>query len=386
MNVYTFDLMPWPHLKGPATFPMPNQEYNPELGHRLYREHFEQLELCDALGFDAICFNEHHFSPYGGMPSPNLIVAALTQRTQRVKLGIMGNCLPIRGHPIRVAEEVALLDVISGGRIISGFLRGIPQEFMAYNVDPTDSRERFDEAWDLIVKAWTEDKPLDWEGKYFHYKGVSIWPKPLQKPHPPLVFAGNTAESVDWAARKKVALASSMFPTESLKETFDYYREKCREHGWAPKPQDISTQRHIYVAETREKAREEAEPHLHYFWQVLLAQLNSPSLLKMRSEALNTSRSYEFKSAGERPKLWELTFDRCQAEGYSIIGDPEYVIRQLRAQQKALGFGTIMGFFHFGSMPHHLAVKNLQLFAREVLPHVRENGSSLPPHGERFAA
>jgi len=372
MKVYVFDLMPWPHLKAPAVFPMPNREYDPALGRVVYKEHFDLLELCDSLGFDAICFNEHHFSPYGGMPSPNLVVAALTQRTRQAKLGIMGNCLPIRGHPIRVAEEVALLDIMSGGRIISGFLRGIPQEFMAYNVDPRDSRERFDEAWDLIVKAWSAEEPFDWEGKYYRYRGVSIWPKPLQKPHPPLVFAGNTAESVEWAAQKKVDLASSMFPTESLRETFDYYRKKCAEAGWSPAPAQISTQRHIYVAETQAKAREEAEPHLLYFWQVLLAQLNSPALLRMRSEGLNSPRSYEYKSARERPKLWELTFDQCQAEGYSIIGDPEYVIGELKAQQKLLGFGTIMGFFHFGSMPHHLAVKNLTLFAGEVLPHVRD--------------
>lgn len=371
MKVYAFDLMPWPHLKAPATFPMPNREYDPERGHRLYREHFDQLALCDTLGFDAICFNEHHMSPYGGMPSPNLIVAAMTQRTERVKLGIMGNCLPIRGHPIRVAEEVALLDVISGGRIISGFLRGIPQEFLAYNVDPRESRERFDEAWDLIIKAWTAEEPFDWEGKYFRYRGVSIWPRPLQRPHPPVVFAGNTAESVEWAARRKVALGSSMFPTESLKGTFDYYRRQCAAHGWTPGEEHITTQRHIYVAESGARAREEAEPHLNYFFQVLMAQFRSERVQQVRNEALNSARSYEYKADGARPKLWELTFDRCQTDGYSIIGDPDHVIGELRAQQQALGFGAIMGFFHFGSMPHDLAEKNLRLFAKEVLPYVR---------------
>lgn len=374
MKVHIFDLIPWPYLKEPSVFPMPNREYNAELGHLLYKQHFDLLELCDALGFDGVSFNEHHMSPYGGMPSPNVIVAAMTQRTRRVTLGIMGNCLPIRGHPLRVAEEVALLDVISEGRVLSGFMRGIPQEYLAYSVDPRDSRERFDEAWDLIIKAWTADAPFDWDGKYFRYKGVSIWPRPFQKPHPPVAFAGNSAESVEWAARKRVTLASSMFPTESLRGTFDYYRQKCREAGWTPGPEHVITQRHIYVAETSRRAREEAEPHLNYFYQTLLAQLKSETITRVRSEVLNTPRSYDYKTTKERPKLWELTFDQCQAEGYSIVGDPDHVIRQLRYQEKELGFGTMMGFFHFGSMPHQLAEKNVRLFASEVLPHVRGSG------------
>jgi alkanesulfonate monooxygenase SsuD/methylene tetrahydromethanopterin reductase-like flavin-dependent oxidoreductase (luciferase family) len=370
MKVHVFDLIPWRYLKAPAVFPMPNSEYRPELGHELYKEHFDFLALAETLGYDGISFNEHHFSAYGGIPSPNVIVAALTQRTKTITLGIMGNCLPLRGQPMRIAEEVALLDVISGGRVISGFMRGVPQEFLAYNIDPKESRGRFNEAFELIVKAWTAEEPFDWEGRYFRYRHVSLWPKPLQKPHPPIVFAGTTAESVEWAAEHHVSLASSFAPTSGLADTFDYFRSKSAEHGWTPGPENISLQRHIYVAETNAKAREEAEAHLDYFFQTLMAPLGSDAVRSLATQGLASARSLEYRK-GERPKLWEMTFDRAQAEGYSIIGDPDHVIRALRAQQRALGFGTIMGFFHFGSMPTALAIKNIELFARAVLPHVR---------------
>jgi alkanesulfonate monooxygenase SsuD/methylene tetrahydromethanopterin reductase-like flavin-dependent oxidoreductase (luciferase family) len=372
VKVHVFDLMPWPYLREPAVFPMPNADYKPELGNLLYKEHFDFLELAEALGFDGISFNEHHFSAYGGIPAPNIIVGALTQRTKKITLGIIGNCLPLRGHPIRIAEEVALLDVISGGRVISGFVRGVPQEFLAYNVDPKESRGRFNEAFDLIIKAWTAEEPFDWDGEFFRYKHVSLWPKPLQKPHPPIVFAGTTAESVEWAAEHNVSLASSFAPTDGLRDTFDYYRTQSQQHGWTPGPENISLQRHIYVAETNAKAREEAEAHLLYFFQTLMAPLGSDTVRNLAAQGLGSARSMEYRKVKERPKLWEMTFDRAQGDGYSIIGDADFVIRELKAQQRALGFGTIMGFFHFGSMPHSLAVKNITLFAKDVLPHVRD--------------
>src|SRR5215510_1980356 len=143
------------------------------------------LSLHDAL---PICINEHHAKPYGLMPSPNLIAAVLTQRTRRIKIGIFGNLPALHANPIRLAEEVAMLDCMSGGRIISGFVRGVPQEYLALSASLPDARDRLQEAWDLIVKAWTTRQPFDWHGKYFHYDRVSIWPRPLQEPHPPIVL------------------------------------------------------------------------------------------------------------------------------------------------------------------------------------------------------
>src|SRR5205814_7029266 len=139
-------------------------------------------------GFDAIGINEHHAKPYGLMPSPNLVAAALSQRTRRIKIAILGNLPALHDNPVRLAEEIAMLDCMSGGRIISGFVRGVPQEYLALSVPIADARERLGEAWDLIVKSWTHHAPSAWHGKYFNYGRVSIWPRPRQHPHPPIVL------------------------------------------------------------------------------------------------------------------------------------------------------------------------------------------------------
>src|SRR5262245_22020371 len=196
MQVYAFDLMPWPHLAEPSYYPDSNRLFDPGLGRQVYDEHFRQMELYEECGYDAVCINEHHAKPYGLMPSPNLIAAVLTQRTKRIKIGIFGNLPALHANPVRLAEEVAMLDVMSGGRIISGFVRGVPQEFLAYSVPLADARPRLTEAWDLIVKAWTERQPFQWRGKYFDYDRVSIWPRPLQEPHPPRPAQIEKAEDV----------------------------------------------------------------------------------------------------------------------------------------------------------------------------------------------
>src|SRR5574342_256314 len=177
MQFFYFHLMPWPHLPrdfdrayDSAWVTLPNRLYDPKKGHRLYNEYLDELEYAERLGFDGLGVNEHHQNAYGTMPSPNLMAAALIRRTQRAKIAVLGNAIPLRDHPLRVAEEVAMLDVMSGGRIISGFVRGIGCEYLSLGVNPSYSRERFFEAHELILRAWTEDGPFSYEGK--HYRAV----------------------------------------------------------------------------------------------------------------------------------------------------------------------------------------------------------------------
>src|SRR3989442_3320812 len=203
MQVYAFDLMPWPYLAEASYYPDSNRLYEPALGRKVYDEHFRQMKLYEECGYDAICINEHHAKPYGLMPSPNLIAAALTQRTKNIKIGIFGNLPALHANPIRLAEEVAMLDVMSGGRIISGFVRGVPQEFLAYSVPLADARPRLTQAWELVVKAWTEREPFEWRGKYVNYHRGSIWPRPLQQPHPPIILPADSDEGLEIAASRR---------------------------------------------------------------------------------------------------------------------------------------------------------------------------------------
>ena len=211
MQFYNFHLMPWPHL--PADFAtnkekyptswvtFSNSHYDPVEGQNLYNRYLDELEYAEKLGFDGVCVNEHHQNAYGTMPSPNVMAAMLARRTSKVKIGVIGNGLPLRDHPLRVAEEIAMLDVVTGGRIISGFVRGIGCEYYSMGVNPTYSNERFREAHDLIIKSWTDPGPFRWEGKHYEVRYVNVWPRPLQKPHPPIWIPGfGSKETIEWCA------------------------------------------------------------------------------------------------------------------------------------------------------------------------------------------
>ena len=190
MKVFVFDLVPYSenldHLKvgKELPWPLPARHFKPEVAVRTYAEHLAAWEAMDRLGYDGVGFNEHHTSPYGLMNSPNLLAAAAAQRTQRLKLLVYGNLLPLH-DPLRLAEELAMLDCMSNGRIVSGFARGIPREHNVYRVPLSDSRARFEEAWEIISRAWTEEV-FSYEGRFWSYRDVAIWPRPVQQPHPPV--------------------------------------------------------------------------------------------------------------------------------------------------------------------------------------------------------
>src|SRR3954453_18516301 len=172
--------MPWPYLPPDfderyhsAWMDFPNAQFDPRAGHELYNRYLDELEMAERLGYDGVCVNEHHQNAYGTMPAPDLVAAWIAARTERIPIGIIGNALPLHANPLRVAEEVAMLDVISGGRIISGFVRGTGMEYFSSGVNPAHSQERFWEAHDLIVRAWTERGPFAWEGKPYRLPYVN---------------------------------------------------------------------------------------------------------------------------------------------------------------------------------------------------------------------
>ncbi len=171
MKFYYFHLMPYPmeHDEPSSWVTLSNRHYDPAVGHTLYNQYLDQLEYAEQLGWDGLCVNEHHQNCYGTMPSPNVMAAMLVRRTIRAKIAILGNGLPLRENPLRIAEEIAMLDVASGGRVISGFVRGISAEYFSTAVNPTHSRERFYEAAELILRAWTEEGPFPFDGRFYRY-------------------------------------------------------------------------------------------------------------------------------------------------------------------------------------------------------------------------
>ena len=377
MRVTVFHLMPWQYATDEVAWPFSEDSYDAALGSELYQTYLDQLEFAAELGFDSIGLNEHHFTAFGLDPSPNLLAAQLAHRTDDVDITVYGNVLPIRGHPIRVAEELAMLDNLTEGRLISGFVRGIPSEYAAYGVDPNESRARFAEAWDLIVRAWTEPEPFDFHGEYFSYDDVYIWPRPYQDPHPPLRMPAESEKSIQYAAERRVPIGRVFVGTESLASTYDRYREIAEtEYGWEPGPEHFASNRPVYVAETMERAREEAEEHLRYFYETLLGGVFKAGAVRAVGDTEyreENAFAYEEAAPDKGQQAMNFDFEAYQERGEIIVGDPSYVAGELESQYEATGgFGELIGLFQFGTLPDELTRKNLELFADEVMPEIRD--------------
>jgi alkanesulfonate monooxygenase SsuD/methylene tetrahydromethanopterin reductase-like flavin-dependent oxidoreductase (luciferase family) len=376
MKFYFFHLMPWPHLPddfdekyNSAWVTLPNEIYKPELGVGLYNRYLDELEYADKVGFDGICVNEHHQNAYGNMPSPNLMAAALVRRTKNAKIAILGNALPLRANPLRIAEEIAMLDVMSNGRIISGFVRGIGAEYYSLNMDPTESRERFLEAHDLIIKAWTEPGPFPFEGKYYRYKYVNIWPRPLQKPHPPIWLpSSGSIETIQWAAERRYPFCSVFTPVENIKRMFDQYREHCETLGYEPHPEQLGFAAGPYVAETDAKAREELEPHVMWFFQkafkMPMEYLLPPGYVTEKSLRMMIAQGFKHPS--------EMSFDELDKLGMLTYGSPKTVIDKLKDRYKELGGYGFLVSGVAGNIPHWKVIKSADLMATEVMPVLRK--------------
>ncbi|MGQ4556579.1 LLM class flavin-dependent oxidoreductase [Halobellus sp. GM3] len=376
MEVINFHLMPWQDASDMA-WPYSEDKFDPDIGSDLYQTYFSQLEYSEELGFDIIGFNEHHYTAYGLMPGPNLVASHMAARTDDIGLAVLGNVLPIRGNPVRLAEEMAMLDNISDGRMTSGFVRGIPTEYAAYNIDPNESRGRFEEAWKLITKAWTAEDPFDWDGEYWQYDDVYIWPRPKQDPHPPLWMPAESQQSLEWAAEQKVPIGQVFVGTQNLVDSAKYYRKVAREqHGWEPTEEYIWPARKTYVAETDEKAREEAKEHIEFFYNNLLGGLYRAGAVQQVGESAyreDDSFSYADHAPEKGQKAMEADFEALVESGEIIVGSPETVTAEIEHQYEAIGgFGKFIGLFQFGSLPDHLVRRNMELFADEVMPEIKK--------------
>src|SRR5579864_5582624 len=210
---------------------LPNRLYDPQKGAEEYQAYLEQLAYAEPLGFDIIAVNEHHQTAYGMMPAPNLIASALIQRTKKAKIAILGRALPLVGNPIGIAEEFAMLDNLSKGRIITGFVRGIGTEYHATGINPVFSHERFQEAHDLIVAAWTRPGPFEFEGDHFNFRYVNLWPRPFQRPHPPIwIPSQGSSETIKWAAApdRKYPFLVTFSAADLVVRYLNMYREQAR--------------------------------------------------------------------------------------------------------------------------------------------------------------
>ena len=386
MDVFAFDLLPYPehldHLKvdGELPYPLSKKHFKPDVAVRNYREHLDAWAEMEALGFDGVGFNEHHTSPYGLMTSPNIMAAAASQRLQRMKILIYGNLLPIH-EPLRLAEELAMLDCLSGGRLISGVARGIPREYKAYNVSLADSRARFEEAWEIIKLAWTEEV-FSYSGKFWTYRDVAIWPRPVQQPHPPVWVPVTTSqESLEWAARQNAPITPGAVGTLAARQDMVRYYASClAKAGHAFTPAHIVTPASVYIADSRAQAEKEAGPYLLYFFHTLFSHGNLYNVAGQRDAGYVKEDGLAWLRPENRDAFLKALqgFRRMTAEDLKgnerlCWGSPAEVRDALIRLAESLGSNTLLVQFNQGAMPHEMFVRQIRRFAQDVLPDLKRH-------------
>ncbi len=372
MKFFFFHLMPWPYLpddyRGPAWVTCPNALYDPERGTDLYGRYLDELCYAEALGFDGVVINEHHANAYGNMPSPNLIGAILARQTKRVKIAIVGNALPLYDPPTRVAEEFAMIDVISGGRLIAGMVVGGGPEYYSNGLNPTYAREQFYEAHDLIIQAWTRPGPFEFHGAHYQLRYVNPWPRPRQQPHPPVWIPGvGSLETMEFCARHRYAyMGIPYFHRRVFERNFDSLREACAGQGYAPDPEQLGWLTPVYVSDTDAQAWAEYEPHLWYFVRRLLegVLIVPPGYTTARSMVRLAQARNDFMANCR-------TRQDIEAGDFALVGSVATVQQKMAALIERYGVGNVLALLQLGTLPADLTRRNMELYAREVLPFLR---------------
>jgi alkanesulfonate monooxygenase SsuD/methylene tetrahydromethanopterin reductase-like flavin-dependent oxidoreductase (luciferase family) len=322
--------------------------------------------LADGLGYATVKIVEHYFRAYGGYsPSPLIFLAAAAQRTRRIRL-VTGAVLPAFNHPLKLAAELAMVDCISGGRLDAGFARAfLPHEFEAFEVSMEDSRPRFEEGISAVKRLWTEAR-VTFEGRFHRFKDVTLLPRPVQKPHPPILVAAiATSESFIWAGEQGYGLMFVPYLSdyEDLAQKITLYRDTYRAATRGKEPPPPSMALHLYMTESTASARREAKPYVEQYMAIF-----QESAAAWTGRQSSQYRGYELM----QERLQALTYDRVLGEGRALIGDPGAVLEQLRHLRQQ--FGPIQPEMQvmFGDMDQTQARRSVELFGREVLPAVAD--------------
>jgi alkanesulfonate monooxygenase SsuD/methylene tetrahydromethanopterin reductase-like flavin-dependent oxidoreductase (luciferase family) len=383
MKVTFFNLLPWPHL--PADFrqkyrsvwvDIPSSLYDPVKGHVVYHTYLDQLEYAETLGFDGIGVNEHHANAYGLMPSPNIMAATLSRRTSRAALVDLGNSIALYNPPLRVAEEFAMLDVLSGGRLVCGFPVGTSMDTnYCYGTIPAETRDRYDEAHELIMRAWREDEPFAFNGRYTKLRYVNCWPKPIQKPRPPVFIpGGGSIETWDFCIDNTYSYSYLSFSGYLRgKALMDGYWKRVAERGVDDSPYRAGFAQIICVGETDAEAEQLYAEHILYFFNRCLhvypGFADAPGYRTIKT--LQAGALPQFTPKGLQ-NFTELTWKRLVEDGFVIAGSPETVRERMVEMIRGLHVGNVFCLLQMGDMPDDKVRHSTKLFAERVMPQLRD--------------
>jgi alkanesulfonate monooxygenase SsuD/methylene tetrahydromethanopterin reductase-like flavin-dependent oxidoreductase (luciferase family) len=355
-----------------------NKYFDPVAGSRLYNEYLDHYLYAEEMGIEGIMLNEHHNAPFCMQAKCNVFASILAAATKKVKIVLLGNPLPLAENPVRLAEELSMIDMISKGRLVSGFVRGGGQEQLATGVNPAFNRERFQEAHDLIVKAWTVPGPFRWEGAHYQHRVVNPWAVPLQKPHPRIWIPGVISkETIVWAAEHGYPYIALNTPVDRTNQIWKIYDDAAAEAGFAPGPDYHGLLKQIHVAETEEKAVENAR---QFMWmQGEFTGLAHPvwSTPSGYGSPENRRAFVEFASGVSKNPRYRPPLEKQMEELMIIAGTPKTVIVKLRELLERTRPG-ILGFWgNDGSVTNEDAKTCIRLLGQEVMPAVREIAKEL---------
>ncbi len=382
MKMLWFHLMPyteWPEdfreKHDSVWVDIDSELFDPARAHLMYNDFMDEMEYAAAVGFDGVCVNEHHNNAYGLMPSPNLIASAVARRTNDAAICLMGNSIALYNPPIRVAEEIAMLDCIAGGRVIAGFPVGSPMDTcFAYGQNPAMLRERYLEAHDIILKAWTDPATFAFNGRFNKLRYVNIWPRPVQKPHPPIwIPGGGSIETWRWCAEMDYVYSYlSYFGYKAGLRTMKGFWDAMDELGKDRNPYRAGFLQFAGVAETKEEAmRLYKRPAEYFYGRCLHVNPRFTGPPGHSSEATFPARiQSQVKMASNYDRVTGVAteIEDIVDQGYIILGSPDEMAEKLREVATEMNVGQLMTLCQFGDMDKELAMYNTSMFAERVKP------------------
>jgi alkanesulfonate monooxygenase SsuD/methylene tetrahydromethanopterin reductase-like flavin-dependent oxidoreductase (luciferase family) len=402
--------------EGVVDLSLSNGNYDPEIGAQLYDRYIDERVALEEHGFDGVMLNSHHSTPFcmGGGPM-NIEAAILAKLTTRLKIVLLGNILPLWDDPMWLVEELAMIDILSRGRLVSGWVRGTGRESWAHDAQAPYNWERFQEAHEFIIKAWTTPGPFRWEGEHYQYRYVNPWMRPYQKPHPQVWMPGLFSKaSVEWAVSKRIPYIQLATALPATKLTFEYYTEKAREAGWEPGSQNFGYVFHVHVDETEELAWETGRKVIEGPGNLFLAGSRGHANQNVQRLPGLSSRTHTFlsqwaqtegytpgpiataalkKAAAARGEtvdsgrdlrnLRQLTpeelvkarddfYNEQRESMHFITGTPDSVLPKIRHVLETLRPGQVFFWDGDGDQTHEEAMRSMRLMGEHLLPAVRE--------------
>jgi len=376
MKTWFFTEDAYPNLPDDETYEsvrvnLPNKHFDPVLGADLYNMYLDMWGAADEMGLE-IMLNEHHQTATCVLPAAPIALGVLARETKKARLLILGNPIVNRKQPIRVAEEMAYIDVLSRGRLDCGFVRGVPYEIAPANAYPYRGSEKLWEAHDLIMKAWTHhDGPFNFEGRWFHARQVNIWPRPYQQPHPPVWVTMGSAGSAAQVAQRKHIGAVFLAGYPGIRRLFDGYREGfLQAHGEEAPLDRLAYAAIVCVGKNEKEAENGTEKLLWYIRSNKVApQFNNPPGYHPPAVSANIIRG---PRPGE-PDRRDPRLETQKARGNVFSGTPDQVFQQIKNfWEYSGGFGHLLMMGQAGFMTYDETLKSMKLFTEEVYPRLKE--------------